>query len=265
MWKAMSARSSESCHVPATHFSSAPLPREGWVVGLLLLGLLGAAWAWLFRMDALGQILICRAQASGFGAIAGMWVVMMIAMMLPSALPMIFAFAQVTAERERTASRAGLLVLFVAAYLAVWSAFGVAAAAAEWLLQGHGLVRDGGLANPLYAGALLVVAGLYQWSTAKGVCLSRCRSPSDFVREHYRGGYRGAFALGLAHGAFCVGCCWVLMLLAWVGGTMNLAWMVVLTLFVAAERMLRMRAALLHASAIALLGMGAILMIGSGP
>jgi predicted metal-binding membrane protein len=259
----MSARSSEACHVPVARFSPAPLLREGWAAGLLLLVLLCAAWAWLFRMDALGQILICRVPATGFWGAAGMWVVMMSAMMLPSALPMIFTYAQVTARRERASAQAPLVALFVATYLVVWSAFGVAAGAAEWLLQDDGFVRDGRLASPLYAGALLFIAGLYQWSAMKSVCLSRCRSPLRFLLERYRDGYRGALALGLAHGTFCVGCCWLLMLLAWVGGTMNLAWMVVLTLLVAAERMLRMRGAILHGSALALLGAGSALMLGA--
>jgi predicted metal-binding membrane protein len=112
----------------------------------------------------------------------------------------------------------------VAMYLVVWSAFGVAAGEAEWLLQDDGFVRDGRLVSPLYAGALLFIAGLYQWSAMKSVCLSRCRSPLRFLLERYRDGYRGALALGLVHGTLCVGCCWLLMLLAWVGGTMNLAW-----------------------------------------
>ena len=130
-------------------------------------------------------------------------------------------------------------------------------------MQDDGFVRDGRLASPLYAGALLFIAGLYQWSAMKSVCLSRCRSLLRFLLERYRDGYRGALALGLAHGTFCVGCCWLLMLLAWVGGTMNLAWMVVLTLLVAAERMLRMRGAILHGSALALLGAGSALMLGA--
>jgi predicted metal-binding membrane protein len=259
----MSARSSEACHLPAVRFPPSPLSREGWIVGLFLLGLLCVAWAWLFRMDALGQILICRAQGAGFSTVAGMWVVMMTAMMLPSALPMIVTYAQVSARRERALSRGPLVAVFAGVYLVVWSAFGVAAAAAEWLLQGEGLIRDGRLANPLHAGGLLVIAGLYQWGAVKGVCLSRCRSPLGFLLEHYRSGYRGALVLGLAHSAFCVGCCWVLMLLAWVGGAMNLAWMVVLTLLVAAERLLRPRALVVRATALTLLCAGVVLILNS--
>ncbi|MGZ5863618.1 MAG: DUF2182 domain-containing protein [Methyloceanibacter sp.] len=230
---------------------------------LVLLVMLCVAWAWLFRMDALGQILICRGTSAGFSASAGMWVVMMVAMMIPSALPMIVTYAQLVARREPRSSPLGLVAVFAGVYLVAWSAFGVAAAAAEWLLRGEGAMRDGQLMSPLYAGGLLLVAGLYQWSAVKTRCLSRCRSPLSFLLERYRGGYRGAVRLGLIHSALCAGCCWLLMLLAFVGGAMNLAWMVVLTLFVAAEKTLRAEAVIVHGAALALLGTGTLLVLGS--
>jgi predicted metal-binding membrane protein len=214
-------------------------------------------------LDAQGQIVICRSTASTFSASAGMWVVMMVAMMIPSALPMILTYAQLAARREPRSSQLGLVAVFAGVYLAMWSAFGVAAAAAEWLLRGEGVMRDGRLVSPLYAGALLVVAGLYQWSAVKTRCLSRCRSPLTFLLERYRGGYGGAVRLGLTHSALCAGCCWLLMLLAFVGGAMNLAWMAVLTLFVAAEKMLRAETVIAHATALALLGAGTLFVLGS--
>lgn len=258
----MAAQSSDACHAPGG-FGPSPLPRSGRAAVLVLLAMLCVAWAWLFRMDALGQILICRGAAAGFPASAGMWVVMMVAMMIPSALPMILTYAQLAARREPRSSPLGLVAVFAGVYLVTWSAFGVAAAATEWLLRGEGVMRDGQLASPLHAGALLVVAGLYQWSAVKTRCLSRCRSPLSFLLERYRGGYRGAVRLGLTHSALCAGCCWLLMLLAVVGGVMNLAWMVVLTLFVAAEKMLRAEAVIVHAAALALLGAGTVLVLSS--
>jgi predicted metal-binding membrane protein len=214
-------------------------------------------------MDAQGQILICRGASAGFFASAGMWVVMMVAMMIPSAIPMILTYAQLVGRREPRSSQLGLVAAFAGVYLVAWSAFGVAAAAAEWLLVGKGVVRDGQLVSALYAGALLVVAGLYQWSAVKARCLSRCSSPLTFLLERYRGGYRGAITLGLTHSLLCAGCCWLLMLLAFVGGAMNLAWMVVLTLLVAAEKMLRAETVIVHGAALALLGAGTVLMLGS--
>jgi predicted metal-binding membrane protein len=225
--------------------------------------MLCVSWAWLYRMDALGQLLICRSTVAGFSASASMWAVMMVAMMIPSALPMILTYSQLVARREPRSSQLGLVAVFAGVYLVAWGAFGVAAATAEWLLRGEGVIRDGQLVSPLYAGALLVVAGLYQWSAVKAHCLSRCRSPLSFLLGRYRGGYRGAVALGLSHSALCAGCCGLLMLLAFVGGAMNLAWMVVLTLFVAAEKMLRAEAVVMRAAALALLGAGTLLVLGA--
>jgi predicted metal-binding membrane protein len=234
------------------------LPLEGWAIGLVLLALLFLAWAWLFRMGAASDIYICRVQSADVPAVMTMWAVMMVAMMVPSALPVILAYAQIAARLEPAADRLALVAVFVAVYLVVWSGFGAVAGGADWLLERSGILRDSQLADPRYAGALLVVAGLYQWSAVKSVCLSRCHAPAGFLLQHYRGGYRGALKLGLEHSALCIGCCWILMLLAWVGGAMNLAWMVVLTLFVAIEKLLGTRATILRCSALVLLGAGAV-------
>jgi predicted metal-binding membrane protein len=242
--------------------SKAALPLEAWATALVLVALLPCAWAWLFRMSAVGDIYICRVPTAAPAAAIGMWVVMMVAMMTPSALPMILGYAQLTG-REPSSSRLGRVAAFVAVYLAVLSGFGILAALVESLLVRGGLVRDGQIVNPLYAGALLVIAGLYQWSAVKAVCLAHCHVPSAFLRERYAAGIAGALKLGFGHSMACVGCCWVLMLLAWIGGTMNLAWMAVLTLFVALEKLLGTRAAVLRLSALVLLGAGIVQIVMS--
>ena len=247
--------------MPKAASSRIALLLESWVIGLVLLGVLVCAWAWLFRMGAASNLTICRVEAIASPAVVGMWIVMMVAMMTPSALPTVLAYAQMTSRTEPSSTRLGLVAAFVAVYLVVWSAFGVMAAGADWLLVRDGIVRDGQLVSPLYAGALLVVAGVYQWSAVKTVCLAHCHAPLGFLRRRYRGGYAGALKLGLEHSALCVGCCWALMLLAWVGGAMNLAWMVVLTLFVSIEKLLGTRAAVLRLSALVLLGAGVVEMV----
>ena len=234
------------------------LPLEGWAAGILLLALSALAWAWLFRMGAAGDIFLCRVQTVTLPAVAAMWAVMMIAMMIPSALPMILAHAQVTTRVERPPIRLGVVALFVAIYVIVWSVFGAATGGAEWLLSRSGFIRDGQIADPRYAGALLLIAGLYQWSAVKSVCLSHCHEPMSFLRRRYRGGYAGAVKLGLEHSTACIGCCWALMLLAFVGGAMNLGWMVALTLFVALEKLIGTRVVFLRLSALGLLLAGAI-------
>lgn len=167
-------------------------------------------------------------------AIGAMWALMMAAMMLPSALPVILTFARLgtrSGERGRVRS-------FVAAYLLVWSAFSVAAAFAQWALQAMGWVDQMIVStSALLNGSLLLVAGAYQFSPLKRVCLSGCRTPVVFLMGEWRPGVGGAFAMGVRHGLLCVGCCWALMALLFVGGVMNLAWIAALSMVVAVEKM----------------------------
>ena len=162
-----------------------------------------------------------------------MWALMMSAMMLPSALPMILTFvnlSQRSGERARGSS-------FVAAYLVVWFAFSVAATAAQWALQAMGWVNPMIVStSALMTGALLLIAGVYQFSRLKQVCLSRCRTPLGFLLGEWRAGLHGAFVMGVRHGMFCIGCCWALMALLFVGGAMNL-WIAGLSVAVAIEKL----------------------------
>jgi predicted metal-binding membrane protein len=160
--------------------------------------------------------------------------VMMAAMMLPSALPMILAFIKLGSDAAGVARARS----FVAAYLLVWCAFSVAASVAQWALQAAGWVdpmivsRSVGL-----TAALLLIAGLYQFSPLKRICLSSCRTPMAFLLGEWRAGVSGAFVMGLRHGLFCLGCCWALMALLFVGGAMNLAWVAALSITVAVEKL----------------------------
>ena len=163
-----------------------------------------------------------------------MWAVMMAAMMLPSALPMTLAFASLSRRSAQPARAAA----FVAAYLAVWLVFSAGATAWQWALQALGWVdamvvsRSAGL-----TGGLLLLAGLYQFSRLKRMCLGRCRTPLGFLVGEWRAGVGGAFVMGWRHGLFCVGCCWALMALLFVGGVMNLAWIAALSVAVALEKL----------------------------
>jgi predicted metal-binding membrane protein len=167
----------------------------------------------------------------------GVWTVMMVAMMLPAAAPMILTFASAQARRDHAA--AVPTWIFIAGYLFVWSAVGVVV---------YGLVQVGadtssylGLVDraiwgPLVLGVTLVGAGVYQFTPLKRVCLRHCRSPMAFVALHWRDGRLGAVRMGIWHGAYCLGCCWALFAILVVAGIMSLAWMLVLTLVVFAEK-----------------------------
>ena len=168
-------------------------------------------------------------------AASAMWIVMMIAMMTPAAMPMAFVFRRMD---RGSASNLDTLI-FSSGYLAGWSFYSLVAALLQWwlhvrgTLHSHLLVTGAGL-----AGAILIGAGIYQLTPLKEACLNRCRSPLGFFMEHWREGRFGAFVMGLHHGLYCVGCCWVLMLLMFVGGAMSVATMAALSVFILAERLL---------------------------
>ena len=166
-----------------------------------------------------------------------MWVVMMVAMMLPSAAPVVILFLGVL--RRRHGSRLPLVptAAFLGGYLVVWAGFSLLATVAQWGLHRAALLSaDTMRATPLVAGLLLLVAGAFQWTPAKRTCLSHCRSPFHFFATEWREGPRGALVMGLRHGGWCVGCCWLLMSLLFVAGVMNLAWVAVLAVVVLLEK-----------------------------
>lgn len=167
-----------------------------------------------------------------------MWWVMMVAMMTPAAAPLVLLHGLVL-RRHGQAGLAPALVL-LAGYLTTWLAFALAAAAVQGALEASGLLSAMMLWSHSAALSALVLAaaGSYQFSPLKHACLGECRAPARFLAQHARPGLAGSFSLGLRHGVFCLGCCWLLMALLFVGGIMNLAWIAVLSALVLAERLL---------------------------
>lgn len=168
-----------------------------------------------------------------------MWAVMMAGMMLPGAAPMILTFAAL--HRREAAARDRVLpaVLFVSGYLAVWTGFSAAATGLQWGLDRLALLLPTMTASgTLIGGALFVAAGIYQLTPLKRACLRHCRSPFAFLLNRWRPGPGGAFAMGIEHGAWCLGCCWLLMALLFGVGVMNLLWVAGLALLVLAEKLL---------------------------
>jgi len=172
--------------------------------------------------------------------IMAMWWAMMIAMMSPSAAPTILLFARVhrhAVAQGQIPGRRAPTGAFAAGYLLTWLGFSVTAAVLQWALQRGGLISDMGSQSRWLSGAVLIGAGLYQLSPLKQTCLAHCRAPAAFLSTHWRPGATGALRLGLRHGAYCVGCCWMLMALLFVGGVMNLAWIAALAVLVLAEKL----------------------------
>jgi predicted metal-binding membrane protein len=198
-----------------------------------------------FRMIPAGMGLMMPASAPWtgmeFAFVFAMWAVMMVGMMTPSAAPMILIYARVgrqAAEQGKPFAASGW---FAAGYLLAWVGFSLAATSAQWALERAALLTPMmQSASKLLGGAVLIAAGLYQWTPLKDTCLSYCRSPFVFIQR--KGGFRrdaaGAMTLGLQHGFYCIGCCWALMALLFVGGVMNLLWIAVLAILVLLEKIM---------------------------
>ena len=159
-------------------------------------------------------------------AVFAMWVVMMIAMMLPSALPMILMHQRMAKKNSHPFEN----LSFIISYLFIWVFFSVVAVALQFIAQKAGLLDPASLTTTkIISIILLIMAGVYQFTELKNTCLSKCRTPAGFFMGYWESGVLGAFKMGTRHGLFCLGCCWAIMLLLFVGGVMNLTWVLILT------------------------------------
>lgn len=190
-----------------------------------------------------------------------MWVVMMVAMMLPSSVPMMLAFSRETRPPAGQGSRR--LGAFVAGYLLVWTVFSLAMTLLQWALLESRLINPMMESrSPLFGGLLLVAAGLFQFTPLKNACLAACRSPLSFLMTEWRPGVRGAWVMGLRHGVYCTGCCWLLMALLFLLGVMNVLWIAALTAFVLIEKTWPRAEWTSKVSGVALLVWGGVLLAG---
>jgi predicted metal-binding membrane protein len=238
--------------------ASPALPRrERFIIAISLGTIALLAWAYLIyearRMNVTGVCECMRMKMSGpeFSSwpvatllpLFLMWAIMMIAMMLPSAMPMILTFAAVTRNRQRLGHPYVPMSTFVLGYVVIWSVFSAVAAVSQWWLHRHALLSSSMMSTSAWlGGALLLGAGIFQFTPLKRACLTHCRGPLEFIMTRWRDGTSGAFRMGLEHGAFCAGCCWALMALLFVAGVMNILWIAALTLLVCSEKMLPARA-----------------------
>jgi predicted metal-binding membrane protein len=248
-----------------------PLPRRDRAA--VLAGLAGVtllSWAYLVllarRMGAMSGMDAMRLAPwtpADFLLMFLMWAVMMVGMMVPSAAPMALVYAAVARKAERQGASVAPAFVFVAGYVAVWTLFSLGATLAQWGLERLALLSPAMVAtSPLLGGSLLVFAGIYQLTPAKDACLRHCRAPAHFFARHWRPGTMGAFRLGLTHGAFCLGCCWLLMGLLFFGGVMNLLWIAAITLFVLLEKLLPAGLAVGRLAGLALVALGAVVVAG---
>jgi predicted metal-binding membrane protein len=223
--------------------------RDRFVVMFGLAGVMALAWAYLWHlaadmdaMAALGEAMVRSRPLAwtdvDFILTFLMWSVMMVGMMLPGAAPMILLFASVNRKRREAGGPFVSTGLFASGYATAWSGFSLGATLLQWALHSVGLLSPMMAGTTaVFGGAVLMAAGVYQWTPLKNACLRHCQTPLSFVMSHWRDGNLGAYRMGLQHGVFCVGCCWVLMALLFVGGVMNLFWVAGLAVFVFVEKM----------------------------
>lgn len=237
------------------------LDRERTVILVLLLGLAAASWAVLIWQA--GEMGGDMSMTMGMGAplFIALWIVMMAAMMFPASAPMVLMFRKIQAGK---AQRGGSLIptwVFVAGYMVVWSAAGVVAyagaLAADGLASRSAFVAD----NAYVAAALLLVgAGFYQLAPLKDACLEKCRTPISFVMNSWRDGFGGALRMGLHHGAYCLGCCWLLFVILFPLGMMNIAILALITVFIFIEKTTPLARQASQLAAVALIAYGAVVL-----
>ena len=196
-----------------------------------------------FRMIPSGTGLMAPAtapwKAIEFGFVFAMWAVMMVGMMVPSAAPMILMYARVGRHGKTVGKPLAATGWFAAGYVLAWIGFSLAATVVQWAIERAALLDSHmETGSKILGGAVLIAAGIYQWSPLKDVCLVQCQTPLQFLMRH--GGFRsdvpGCLLLGLRHGAYCVGCCWALMALLFVAGVMNVLWIALLSMLVLLEK-----------------------------
>ena len=167
-----------------------------------------------------------------------MWTVMMAAMMIPSVSQVVLLYAGAVRQKGHGGGIAGLTGAFVLGYLASWTGFSLLAALAQFGLHDAALISPMMVStSPIFGGAILIAAGVFQWTPWKYACLNHCRSPLGFLMTEWRNGAGGAFVMGLRHGTYCVGCCWLLMAVLFVTGVMNILWVAVIAGFVLIEKL----------------------------
>ena len=240
------------------------------VVGILLIAVL--AWAYTayasYDMQSIGVVMGMPKTGSwstvDWGSMFLMWTVMMTAMMVPTAAPMVLVFTAVNRKRQEQRRPFVPTSVFMSGYIAVWCGFAAAATVANWALHSNGQldIMLGTTTSSYVGGVILVVSGIFQWSSLKYACLSHCRSPLSFLMTDWKEGIGGALMMGLKHGSYCVGCCWALMVLLFVLGVMNLVWIAALTAFVLLEKVLPRGQTISRASGICLLTWGSLMLSG---
>ena len=246
------------------------LPRDRVLIASCILLITALAWAYLVHLDhqmpssvapetmmsKMGMAIDAPWGARDVFFTFLMWAVMMVGMMSATALPVLLLFADMHTQRaERRASL--LILLFGLGYITIWLGFSASAALMQWALHQSAWLSPGMAAtSPRLAGTILIAAGAYQLTPAKGACLRQCQSPLGFLLSHWRDRASGALQMGLRHGVYCLGCCWALMCVLFAVGVMNLVWVAALTAFILLEKFGSIGAVITRIGGVAMIAFG---------
>jgi predicted metal-binding membrane protein len=244
------------------------LRRDRLIVAVGLAGVVALAWVYLVAGAGIDMSMVDMPMepmpwSPVDAALAFvMWWVMMIAMMVPSAAPMVLLFTAIKRKQAASISPSVEAWIFLGSYLLIWAGFSLVAALAQWGLERAGLSSMAmASTSATLGGVILLAAGLYQFTSVKSACLRYCQSPVLFLSRHWRPGAVGALRMGLRHGSYCLGCCWFLMALLFVSGVMNLVWIAGIALYVACEKLLPLGHRLSRAAGVALILAGTIVLV----
>jgi len=244
------------------------LRRDRLIVAVGIAGVVALAWVYLIAgagidMSMADMPMEPMPWSTFYAALLfTMWWVMMIAMMVPSAAPMVLLFTAIKRKQGASVSPSIEAWIFLSGYLLIWAGFSLVAVLAQWGLERAGLLSMAmASTSATLGGVILLAAGLYQFTPVKSACLRYCQSPVLFLSRHWRPGAVGALRMGLRHGSYCLGCCWFLMALLFVSGVMNLVWIAGIALYVACEKLLPLGHRFSHAAGVALIVSGTIVLV----
>lgn len=241
------------------------LLRDRVVIWLALATVTALSWLYVYRQmapmaemaDIAAPAAFAPWTATDFALNMAIWWAMMPGMMLPSAAPMILTFAAINRHKRQRGQPFVPTMAFTSGYLIAWGVFGVFATFADWGLERAALISPiNGRLTPFLGAIVVTAAGLFQLTPLKSACLTHCRSPFDFVLNHWREGTAGALRMGLEHGLYCLGCCWFLMALLFAAGIMSLLWMAAITIFVFIEKLFPAGQWIARIAGVAMLGFG---------
>ena len=264
-------RSNRDRPVTSSSTTTPRFPVDRLIISACLVAVIGLAWLYLLRLDARMSSPMAGMMMSmspgipwtlgDFLLAFAMWGVMMAGMMVPAAMPVVFIYAKVYAGRARSSS-SGPALMFALGHIAVWIVFsGIATLVQGALYQSALMSPEMAVTSSRISGVVLIAAGIYQLTPAKAACLTKCQSPIDFLITNWRDGNHGALTLGLRYGLYCVGCCWALMLVLFVVGVMNLAWVAVLTVFLLVEKLSTSGLQLARATGVAMVLAGVVTLV----